>query len=197
MKPWSDIEKTHKPLLSEDRSQLIADLLSVQADVDFLIQLQDSRSTYKDLAIAWFLCICWTGIPAKAWANTYFEKGRPYCLCLPSRISEPLRFSLILFDDNHISHLSRLVDLFHLLGNEEFSRVFNECRQLYMRCSKMLWPDGTLSLGFRLAGDIFRYQVKTRQKPIKTANPALSSPRHEQLILLPRPPSHFGKNHNL
>ena len=191
MKPEPNMENpqdwvSKTPLSAEKYSQ-ITDLLKTRAFVDFIDHLHGSRSVYKDLALNWFLSICWTGVPAKSWAQTYFDLDRPHHLSTTGRLGHRLSLSLILFDEYQIGQLRHLADFFSLLEGQEFSKMFNECRQLYARSSKTLWANGDIRFGFRLAVDIFKYQCQAEALRGKFYMAAVQPAYKSSAIILPQP----------
>lgn len=170
--------------LSKEKSEYIDRLLKEGAHRYFLEYLQDGKSAYKDVAVNWFQVICWTGVSAKSWLNVHVHRGRPYYLYAPKVSGAARCLCLVNFNDEQIREVRRLLDFFSLLDERGFDRVFHECRQLYTRGSKALWPAAEYVFGFRLALDIFNYQYygwEEKNKPYLRTGFKL--PRNEIVIL--------------
>jgi len=178
-----------KKQLSDEKSEYIDRLLKAGMHRYFLEYLQDGKSAYKDVAVNWFQVICWTGISAKTWRDVYIHPRQPCYLLVRKPGRPPACLCLINFTDGQIRAVQRLLDFFSLLDERGFERVFHECRQLYARGSRVLWPGAEFHFGFRLALDIFshRYSEWTESSTLYL-RARCKSPRNA-IMILPSPRS--------
>lgn len=154
-------DRYYRPLrrqLSDEKSAYIKRFLDGDAYRGFLEYLQDGKSAYKYVAVNWFQAICWTGISARTWPHVYIRSAQPCYLYVRISAGSPKCLSLIHFNDDQIQGVKCLLDFLSLLDERGFDRVFHECRQLYARGSKALWPEAEFNIGFRLALEIFNHQ---------------------------------------